>query len=240
GVDVSAVSRAIRAVAPDCFIIVDGIQHAAHGRIDLQSYDIDGYVISPYKAFSRHGFGLAWISDRLTKLPHDALLDGPADNWEMGTRDTGAYATLSDLVAYFEWLGRQYGGESDTDRRGLFQAAGVAIHTQEKALTDAMIHGLGNLAGLADLPGVQIIGGPDNPAREGLVSFWVDHIDSVDVVRRLNAQRIRTHLRKADHYSGNILDPLGKDSCVRVSMCHYNTQQEVAQFLAVMASITGQ
>ncbi|MEM7318808.1 MAG: aminotransferase class V-fold PLP-dependent enzyme, partial [Pseudomonadota bacterium] len=47
GVDVSAVSRAIRAVAPDCFIIVDGIQHAAHGRIDLQSYDIDGYVISP-------------------------------------------------------------------------------------------------------------------------------------------------------------------------------------------------
>ncbi|MGB2021233.1 MAG: aminotransferase class V-fold PLP-dependent enzyme, partial [Candidatus Puniceispirillaceae bacterium] len=31
GMDVEAISKAIRAVAPDCFIIVDGIQHAAHG-----------------------------------------------------------------------------------------------------------------------------------------------------------------------------------------------------------------
>ena len=102
GVDLAGCTAAIRAVAPDCFIIVDGIQHAAHGRIDLAAYDVDGYVISPYKAFSRHGYGLAWISDRLTKLPHNALIDGPADNWEMGTRDTGAYATLSDVVAYLD------------------------------------------------------------------------------------------------------------------------------------------
>ena len=68
GVDVAACASVIRAVAPACLIIVDGIQHAAHGRIDLESYDIDGYVISPYKAFSRHGYGLAWISDRMTRL----------------------------------------------------------------------------------------------------------------------------------------------------------------------------
>ena len=49
GMDVAAISKAIRAVAPDCFIIVDGIQHAAHGQIDIASYDVDGYVISPYK-----------------------------------------------------------------------------------------------------------------------------------------------------------------------------------------------
>jgi selenocysteine lyase/cysteine desulfurase len=53
----------------------------------------------------------------------------------------------------------------------------------------------------------------------------------------LNSEGIRTHLRKADHYSGNILDPLGLDGCVRVSMCHYNSIHEVAQFLAVMKSI---
>jgi cysteine desulfurase/selenocysteine lyase len=34
-----------------------------------------------------------------------------------------------------------------------------------------------------------------------------------------------------------VLEPLGLDSCVRVSMCHYNTQAEVAQFLAAMADI---
>ncbi|MEX0302151.1 MAG: aminotransferase class V-fold PLP-dependent enzyme, partial [Leisingera sp.] len=177
GVDLAACAAAIREVAPDCLIIVDGIQHAAHGRIDLAAYGVDGYVISPYKMFSRHGYGLAWISDRLTHVPHNALIDGPEDNWEMGTRDTGSHATLSDVADYLEWLG---GEVSDaTDRRAKFVAAGEAIHAQEKALTDAMIHGTGNLPGLAEMEGVTILGGTDNPAREGLVSLAVDGVPSV-------------------------------------------------------------
>ena len=48
----------------------------------------------------------------------------------------------------------------------------------------------------------------------------------------------RTHTRKADHYSGNILNPLGQANCIRVSMCHYNTEAEVAQFLQAMREIT--
>ena len=236
GMDVSAISAAIRAVSPDCFIIVDGIQHAAHGMIDIDDYDVDGYVISPYKMFSRHGYGLAWISDRLTALPHDSLSGGPVDNWEMGTRDTGAYAALSEVADYLEWLGGQV--TSDADRRGKFVAAGKAIHAHEKSLTDAMIHGTGNLPGLADMEKVHIIGGVENAAREGLVSVYVEGVASADVVSILNAQGIRTHLRKADHYSGNILDPLGLDGCVRVSMCHYNSVHEVAQFLSIMKDIS--
>jgi len=232
GVDVAACSKAIRKVAPNCIIIVDGIQHAAHGGMDLKAYDIDGYVISPYKVFSRHGYGVAWISDRLTSLPHNNLIDGPEDNWEMGTRDTGSYATLSDVVDYFEWLGEQF--KADGSRREKFNAAAEAIKTQEKHLTDAMIQGTGNLRGLKNLERVEIIGGENNPAREGLVSITVKGVPSVDVVSTLNNEGVRTHLRKADHYSGNILDPLGLDSCIRVSMCHYNSIEEVNKFLAIM------
>ena len=237
GMDVGAISKAIRDVAPDCLIIVDGIQHAAHGQIDIAGYDVDGYVISPYKMFSRHGYGLAWISDRMTAMEHDSLVGGPEGNWELGTRDTGAYATLSDVTDYLEWLGAQV--TDSADRRDRFKAAGAAIHAHEKSLTDAMIHGTGNLPGLASMPRVRIIGGTDNPAREGLVSLYVEGVPSADVVTMLNRESIRTHLRKADHYSGNILDPLGLDGCVRVSMCHYNSLHEVAQFLAVMKSIAG-
>lgn len=236
GMDVAAIAKAIRAVSPDCFIIVDGIQHAAHGQIDISAYDVDGYVISPYKMFSRHGYGLAWISERMAALPHDSLVGGPAENWELGTRDTGAYATMSDVVDYIEWLGSQV-CDSD-DQRTRFEAAGNAIHDHEQVLTDAMIHGTGNLPGLAEMAHVHIIGGVDNPAREGLVSIYVDGIDSKDVVAHLNSEGVRTHLRKADHYSGNVLDPLGLDSCIRVSMCHYNSTAEVAQFLGVMKNIT--
>ena len=235
GMDVAAISKAIRAVSPDCYIIVDGIQHAAHGQIDIASYNVDGYVISPYKMFSRHGYGLAWISDRLTDLPHDSLVGGPEHNWELGTRDTGAYATISEVVDYLEWLGSNV--TESVDKRTRFIAAGAAIHAHEKRLTDAMINGTGNLPGLVEMDKVKIIGGVDNPAREGLVSLVVDGLNSADVVKKLNEQGIRTHLRKADHYSGNILDPLGLDGCVRVSMCHYNSEHEVAQFLAAMKTI---
>lgn len=238
GVDLAGVTKAIRKVAPQCCIIVDGIQHAAHGLIDIDSYDIDGYVVSPYKVFSRHGYGLAWISDTLAAMQHDELIGGPANNWELGTRDTGSYATFSKVVEYFEWLGSEL--TDSTNRRDRFIAAGHAIHNQEKALTDSMLHGVGNQIGLASLPKVNIIGGVDNPAREGLVAFWIDGQDSADVVQQLNNHGIRTHLRKADHYSGNILDPLNKDSCVRVSVCHYNSVDEVSEFLSVMRTICGQ
>lgn len=237
GVDVAGVAKAIRAVAPECLIVVDGIQHAAHGAIDLAAYDVDGYVISPYKMFSRHGYGLAWMSPRLEAVAHNALLGGPDLNWEMGTRDTGAYATLSDVCAYLEWLGGEAAGAGD--RRARIVAAGAAIHAQEKALSDAMINGIGNLPGLREMERVSILGGADNPAREGLVSLVVEGMPSGALVDQLNAAGVRTHLRKADHYSGNILDPLGLEGCVRVSMCHYNSVQEVAQFLAVMKEVAG-
>ena len=84
---------------------------------------------------------------------------------------------------------------------------------------------------------VGIIGGVDNPQREGLVAITIETMTAEEIVSALREQGIRTHARKADHYSGNILNPLGLDSCVRVSMCHYNTEQEVVQFLRTVEMI---
>ena len=235
-IDVASIASAIHAVAPACFIIVDGIQHASHGHIDIEAYGVDGYVVSPYKVFSRHGYGVAWASDRLSQLPLEALIDGPVENWEMGTRDTGAYATFSDVVDYFDWLGGQV--SDATNKRSRIEAAGAAIKTHEKTLTDAMLFGTSNLPGLTDLAGVTIVGGPDNPAREGLVCFALDTVPALEIVDQLNQSGIRTHIRKADHYSGNILNPLGLTAAVRVSMCHYNSVGEVAAFLTVIKEIT--
>ncbi|MBF9040852.1 aminotransferase class V-fold PLP-dependent enzyme [Rhodobacterales bacterium LSUCC0387] len=235
GVDVGAIAAEIRKIAPDCIIIVDGIQHAAHGRLDIESYDVDGYVISPYKVFSRHGYGVAWVSDRLHAIKHEHLIDAPGNPWEFGTRDTGAYVTFSDVVDYFVWLGGEVSDQ--TDPRARVVAAGEAIHAHEKRLTDTMINGIGNIKGLKDMAEVDIIGGLENPAREGLVCLTVKGQAAPDIVAKLRERGIRTHTRKADHYSGNVLSPLGLDAAVRVSMCHYNTETEVAQFLTAMREI---
>jgi selenocysteine lyase/cysteine desulfurase len=178
---------------------------------------------------------VAWVSDRLHAIKHEHLIDAPGNPWEFGTRDTGAYVTFSDVVDYFDWLGGEVSDE--TDRRKRIVAAGEAIHAHEARLTDAMIHGTGNLKGLAEIEGITIIGGVDNPRREGLVSITVAGMDAPDVVTKLRERGIRTHTRKADHYSGNILTPLGMDAAIRVSMCHYNTEGEVAQFLQAIREI---
>lgn len=214
-VDVAAVAAAIRETSPECFIIVDGIQHASHGHIDLAAYGIDGYAVSPYKVFSRHGYGVGWASDRLTALPKDVIIGSAPTNWELGTRDAGSYATFSDVVDYLVWLGSKF-AKSD-GRRARTEAAAKAIHDHERNLATAILRGVGNLRGLTELTGVTIIGGADNAGREGVVSITYDRMESADLVAHLNARGVRTHVRKDDHYSGNVLTPLGMKSCVRVS-----------------------
>jgi selenocysteine lyase/cysteine desulfurase len=233
--DVKAIAAAIRAVSPDCFIIVDGIQQAAHGALDIDDYDIDGYVISPYKVFSRHGYGIAWVSPRFSKLPHNQIIGGPEENWELGTRDTGAYATFNEVVNYFDWLGGHF--SNSVDLRERLVAGGKAVMQHEKDITDAMINGVDDEKGLAAYENVTIIGGNNNPSRKGLVSFYVKDKPSLDIVSALRDKGIRVHIRKNDHYSGNILIPLNQESCIRVSMCHYNSIKEVKKFLRTLKQI---
>ncbi|MEZ5812877.1 MAG: aminotransferase class V-fold PLP-dependent enzyme [Rhizobiaceae bacterium] len=229
-VDVTAIAQAIRQKAPDCYIVVDGIQHASHGHVDCAAYGADGYAVSPYKMFSRHGYGVGWASGRLSRCAKDQIVGGPAANWELGTRDAGAYATFSDVVDYLDWLGSQF--STSKDRRGRIEAAAAAIHAHEAELTGAFLHGTGNLRGLTEMPGVTIIGGTAVEGREGVVSLVLEGTEPADLVSFLRGQGIRAHVRRNDHYSGNVLDPLGLDACVRVSICHYNTVAEVARFLA--------
>ena len=236
-VDVPAIAAAIREVAPECFIIVDGIQHASHGAVDVSACQADGYVVSPYKMFSRHGYGVGWASDRLTDLTKEQIKDGPADNWEMGTRDAGAYATFSDVVDYLDWLGGQV---SDvTDPRARLEAATQAIALHERGLMQAVLSGTGNLPGLRDMPVVEFIGGDALDGREGVVSLRLASKGSAELVDFLAERGIRVHIRKNDHYCSNILGPLGVEDCIRVSISHYNSHAEVAQFLSAMAEATG-
>jgi len=236
-VDIAAVVDVIRAASPDCIIILDGIQHAAHGGLNLGEIDIDGYAVSAYKVFSRHNYGFAWVSERLATLPHDHL-DGTADDfWELGTRDTSAFACTSKVVEYFEWLGSQV--SDATDRRSQILAAGEAIMQHERDIIELAINGNDRQRGLRDMPEVFLIGGYDNPSREGLVSIIVEGKPCAEVVAELNQRGIRTHVRKADYFSGNILTPLNRPTCIRVSMCHYNTADEVLKFLRELETIIG-
>jgi cysteine desulfurase / selenocysteine lyase len=231
-VDVPAIAATIRAQAPECFIIVDGIQHASHGAVDVHACDADGYAVSPYKVFSRHGYGVGWASDRLTACTRETVLGGSPVNWEQGTRDSGAYATFSDVVGYLDWLGGTIADEPG--RRARVEAGARAIAAQESSLLKQMLHGQGNRRGLADMPGITLIGGQVVTGREGVVSLTLNGMKAASLVAHLAERGIRVHIRLNDHYCGNVLGPLGMEACIRVSVSHYNSPAEVDRFLDAM------
>ena len=235
-VDLEKITKEVRNVTPDCIIIVDGIQHSSHGAIDVQKYDIDGYVVSPYKMFSRHGYGVAWASDRLCALGKEQLVGGPSQNWELGTRDAGSYATFSDVVDYLDWLGSNFTNSESARER--LEASSVAIKSHEQELVNLALHGSENLVGLIKNEQIEIIGDLASTSREGVVSFYLKNNPSSLIVEKLRQRKIRVHIRKDDHYCGNILKPLNQKDCIRFSICHYNSKAEVIEFLKAINEIS--
>ena len=236
-VDLASVSKAIRAVAPDCFIIVDGIQHAPHGTIDVASYGADAYVFSPYKAFSRLSLGFAWINDRVHEVPHEHMLGKSSKDWELGSRDPAFYAAETKVVDYFCWLGGHF--TNNTDRNAAMRAGTAAMERHEAALIGLLLNGDDRTEGLSAFNDVKVIGPMSLEGREGIVSFNLEGTESPDLVQEFAKRGIRVHARISDGYSGHILGALGVEDCLRVSMCHYNSPGEVRQFLDALREIRG-
>ncbi|WP_435105935.1 aminotransferase class V-fold PLP-dependent enzyme [Arhodomonas sp. AD133] len=233
--DLAEIAAAIRRIAPECWIIVDGIQHAPHGSLSVDTYGVDGYVVSLYKAYSKFNNGYAWVSERMSVLPHDRLRGKPEQAWELGSRDPAALAAASEVVDYLDWLGGQF-TESD-DRRSRLLAAGEAMQAQERYLMHHLLHGAEGLPGLCDYANVRVIADPDSPARESVVSFAVEGMDAKRIVAAFGERGIRIHARSNDVFSGNILRPLQLESVARVSLAHYNTVDEVTSFLRAWRDI---
>lgn len=237
-IDVATLCRRIRTVAPDCFIVIDGIQHAPHGVIDVERYGADAYVFSPYKAFSVRGHSFAWLSDRIAQLPHEKLNGKPASVWDIGSRGAAMYAATSAVHDYLCWVGSHFTRSDDT--RAQIVAAMEAALAQERHLINFALRGDETVKGLLDLNRVKVLGAADLDDREGAVSFAIDGIESGDVVRMLGERQIRVHYRGSapDSSAKYVMKAYGMDACVRVSLAHYNSEWEIKQLLHAVADIS--
>lgn len=236
-VDLPGIVEAIRDTAPECFIVVDGIQHAPHGAMQVDRYGVDAYVYSPYKAYSRLSLGFGWINDRVTKVPHEHMLGGNPDVWELGSRDPSFYAAQSKVADYFCWLGGQF--SDSNDRAEQLAAGSAAMAAHEAALIHLLMFGDDEAKGLVSYDDITLVGPAQLEGREGIVSFNLDGVGAPDLVQEFSRRGIRVHARISDAYSGGILAALGIEDCLRVSLCHYNSPGEVRAFLAALADITG-
>jgi cysteine desulfurase/selenocysteine lyase len=233
--DIHAIAKVIRNIAPECFIIVDGIQHAPHGYLDTCDYGIDAYVISLYKSYSKFNNGYAWVSDRMSSVPHEQLIGKSENEWELGSRDPSALAAASEVSRYLCWLGSHF--TDSIEKRPKLVAAGNAMKMHEQCLVHQLLYGNGSSKGLCDYKTIEIVGGENNSVREGVVSFSVKGVEAKTIVAEFGDRNIRIHARSNDVFSGNILNPLNLESVSRVSLAHYNSSEEVNYFLEQLEEI---
>jgi selenocysteine lyase/cysteine desulfurase len=229
--DVKTIIREARKINPDLYVLVDAVQYAPHGQIDVEDYGADVYAFGPYKAYCVKGIGFAHISDRLAKLPHENLLGKPDTNWVLGSPAHMMYACWSVTVDYLCWVGSHF--TESTDRRDQMIAAKDAIHAHMQALLHRIMNGSEEIEGLLGQDHVTVCGMPkDLEDRLCIFLFRLKGMDSSTAMSRYNQEHgIRLAARIRDAYSSVPLDAMGWPDAVRLSACHYNTPEEIDQFL---------
>jgi selenocysteine lyase/cysteine desulfurase len=235
--DVKTIIEEARKIKPDLYVLVDAVQYAPHGPIDVEEYGADAYAFGPYKAYCVKGIGFAHISDRLARLPHERLHGKPDTNWALGSPAHMMYASWSATVDYLSWLGGHF--TDSTDRRARIVAAKEAIYKHMKALLFRALNGTETIPGLRNQSHVTVCGMPEGVGdRLCIFLFLLAGLDSSAAIARYNKEYgIRLAARIRDAYSAVPLDALGWPDAVRLSAAHYNTPEEIDLMLKATAAL---
>jgi len=229
--DVRYIIKEARKIKPDLYVLVDAVQYAPHGPIDVEKIGADAYAFGPYKAYGVKGIGFAHLSDRLSKLPHERLHGKPETNWVLGSPPHALYAAWSAVVDYLCWLGSHF-TDSKT-RRDQIIAAKEAISSHMTALLETALFGTKDLKGLLALEHVTTsTKKKDYKERLCIFLFRLRGMDSSKAIGHYNREHgVRLAARIKDAYSTVTLEALGWPDAVRLSAAHYNTAEEIETFL---------
>ncbi len=237
--DIPAMVKEARRIKPDIYIVVDAVQHAPHAPIDLSKLDIDAMDFAPYKYFALRGSGVAWMSDRCARLPHNRILCYSEDTWELGSTAPHVFAGFTAIVDHACWIGSQF-IDSD-DRRTLFVEGMHRIELQERALLHRALEGTPELPGLRHIPGVRVECGdnPDLTQRDFILPIAFDNLDSTAAAQEFCKRNVYVFERKSpSHYSKRIVESFGLDGVIRVSPIHCNSPEEIDTFLKAAIEIS--
>ncbi|OAK66207.1 aminotransferase [Variovorax paradoxus] len=235
--DMEAIVRRAREIKPDLYILVDAVQHAPHGLIDLQKTPVDGINLAPYKFFGCRGSGLSWLSERAAVLPHHKLAGKKPGYWDLGSSAPWQFAVLTEIVDYVCWLGGHF--SDATDRRALFVAGITHIELHERALLALLLDGNENATGMREMPGVEVfLDHEDLTKRDLILGIGFDRIDCTQAVVEYAKHGVTVYERVATSiYSKRMLESFGIAGTVRVSPLHCNSVADVEKFLRITARI---
>ena len=238
-IDIKEIIRRARMIKPNIHIIVDAVQHAPHGLIDLQDTSVDAINIAPYKFFGCRGSGMSWLSDRAAQLPHHKLANKPIDAWGLGSPTPAQFVVITAIVDYVCWLGSHF--TNDTERRMRFAAGMRGIELHERALLSHLLDGGPDIKGLRGIDGVEVLfDDSDLTKRDLIVAMTLRNLGPADAVREYQRHGVVVYERvQSSPYSKRMLDSFGLSGAIRVSPLHCHSANDIERFLVVTAQIAG-
>jgi cysteine desulfurase/selenocysteine lyase len=200
--------------------LLDACQSVPHSPIDFHDLGVDFAVFSGHKMLAPSGIGVLYGRRELLEALPPFLTGGsmiemvhmakstfapPPQRFEAGVPMTSQAVGLGAAVDYLRVVGM--------DR--------VAAH--EHALTEAA------LKGLAEIPGVRVVGPTEAVDRGGAVSFVIDGVHPHDAGQVLDSLGIA--VRVGHHCAWPLHRRLGIPASVRATFYLYNDLDEVAALL---------
>ncbi|TBU82930.1 cysteine desulfurase CsdA [Pseudomonas daroniae] len=199
--------------------VVDGAQAIVHGRQDMQALGCDFYACSSHKLYGPDGVGLLY--GRRSALQclqhwqfggemvqqanyHAATFRHAPLGLEAGTPPVSGVIALGATLDYLDSL--------DAD----------AVSAHEAALHQML------LAGLQRYEDVRLLGEP----QTALACFTIDGIHSGDLAHLLTEQGIA--VRVGHHCAMPLLQRLGVNGAIRVSLGLYNDESDLQRFFAAL------
>ena len=228
------ICKKAREINPDIYIYIDAVQHAPHGILDPEKWGADVTSFAPYKFFGVRGFGIAYLSDRVSTFAHHRLLGKAEDDWEIGSPATAQFAVITEIINYVADLGKKaFPGEMD--RRKLFEAGMQRIADHERGLLEMMLEGTGDVPGLRHIPGVIVqMDGKDLMTRDLILGVEFEHLTCQQAVAEYEKRGVITFERAlTSMYSKRMVEAFDSKGMVRLSPLHVNTPAEIRQFLQV-------
>jgi len=217
GTVLPVVELVARARAVGALTVLDACQSVPHQPVNLTALGVDFAAFSGHKMLGPSGVGVLWGRGELLAAMPPFLTGGsmielvrmegstyapPPQRFEAGVPMTSQAVGLGAAVDYLSGLGME------------------AVFAHELALTGAA------LDGLAEVPGVRIVGPRDLTHRGGAVSFVVDEVHAHDVGQVLDDRGVA--VRVGHHCAWPLHRRFGVAATVRATFAVYNTPDEVA------------
>lgn len=202
-------------------LLVDAAQAVAHIPIDVQAIEADFLAFSGHKMFGPTGIGVLYGRADLLAETNPTRFGG-----EMIDQVTKTTATFQPAPLKFEAGTPNIAGVLGLGAaiKYIYQKGYQTIAQIDHELIDHL------MTGLAQIPAVTVYGSPIASDHQGVVSFNVDNVHAHDVATILDSAGVA--VRSGHHCAEPLMNFLGTESVVRVSVSFENKLSEIDKLLA--------